>query len=111
MSSDHWALLESLQERLNKLSDLRPEIMIELADRLEEAISASSNKPLQAISEQLIALFNILLHLAPTQAADAAYGSAPQDSDESAAYLLGQVSFAQLLASQTMLLKIAVALI
>jgi hypothetical protein len=103
MSNDHWVLLESLQQSLNKCSDLPPEIMLELADRLEEAISASANKPLQALSEQLIALFNKLLHLAPVPAADAAYGSALPDSDESAAYLLGQVSFAQLLASQTML--------
>lgn len=102
MSNDHWVLLESLQETLNRFSDMRPEIMIELADRMEEAISASSNKPLQAMSEQLIALFNKLLHLAPTPAADAAYGSASLDSAESAAYLLGQVGFAQLLASQTL---------
>ena len=103
MSSGHWALLESLQQTLNKCSDLQPEIMLELADRLEEAVSASSNQPLQALSEQLIALFNQLLHLAPTQAADAAYDSAAPDSAESAAYRLGQVSFAQLLASQTLL--------
>ena len=106
MSNDHWVLLDSLQESINSCDDLPPEILLELADRLEEAISASSNKPLQTLSEQLIALFNKLLHLAPVQAANAAYGSAPDDSTESAAYLLGQVSFAQLLASQTLLNRV-----
>jgi len=101
MTNDRWALLESIQERLNSLSDLPPEIMIAIADRLEEAISASSRTPLRALSDQLAGLFNKLLRTAPIEAVNAVRGTASADAAESAAYMLGQVSFAQLLAAQT----------
>jgi CRP-like cAMP-binding protein len=100
MSKERWALLESIQERLNSLSDLPPETMVAIADHLEEAISASSRAPLEALSTQLVELFSKLLRVAPPAAINAVRGSTSADSAEHVAYMLGQVSFAQLVAAQ-----------
>lgn len=101
MSGEQWELLESIQKKLNEVSDLPPGIMMAIADHLEEAISASSRKPLKALSDQLQELFNLLLRLAPHAAVNAIRNPAIRRTSEYAAFTLGQISFAQLLAAQT----------
>jgi DNA-binding transcriptional ArsR family regulator len=100
MSNEHWTLLDSIQEKLNRLSDLPPGIMYALAERIEEAISAPSRAPLEALSIQLAEFFDALLRIAPKETVDAVCGPRSADSGNNAAYLLGQLSFAQLLTAQ-----------
>jgi hypothetical protein len=100
MANPRWALLESIQEKLTRLSDLPPEALPVIAAHLEEAISTASRAPLDALSKQLVDLFDRLLRLAPAEAIHAVRGSVSAESAEGAAYLLGQIGFAQLLASQ-----------
>lgn len=100
MSNNHWALLERIQQGLNKVSDLPPTMMLAVADRLEETIAISTRSTLEALAKQLADLFNTLLSVAPIATVNAVRGSASLNTAENAAYLLGQVSFAQLLAAQ-----------
>ncbi|POZ53071.1 helix-turn-helix domain-containing protein [Methylovulum psychrotolerans] len=100
MSNNHWALLERIQQGLNKVSDLPPTMMLAVADRLEETIAVSTREPLEVLAKQLADLFNTLLSVAPSETVNAVRGAASSDAPENAAYMLGQVSFAQLLASQ-----------
>jgi len=101
MLTERWALLESIHENLKSYTDLPPAVFSLIAERLEDAISATSRQPLAMLSEQLIELFYQLLSTAPTEAAAAVRGTAAAEPSAQAAYLLGKLSFAQLLASQT----------
>lgn len=100
MLNDRWSLLNDIQERLKSPSDIPPELMFAIAERLEEAISASSNTPLKILRGQLIELLDRLLHTALPETIDAVRGSGSANVAASEAYVLGQVSFAQLLAAQ-----------
>ena len=100
MSKEQWELLESLPEDL-KVSDLPPGIMFAIADRIEAAISAASRSPLHDLSTQLAGLFNKLFRAAPIEAVNAIRRLTPGSASEDAAYMLGQISFAQLLTAQS----------
>jgi DNA-binding transcriptional ArsR family regulator len=99
MSADRWLLLDRILDELNSPSKLPPELLNAVAEHLEEAISSSSSVPLRQLTNQLIELFNKLLRVAPPEAAKAVRGEVSNDTAGSVAYMLGQVSFAQLLAS------------
>lgn len=101
MSSEQQDLLESIQENLNCISDLPPEVVFVIADRIEAAISSSTRSRLKDLSSQLAGLFNKLLRAAPSEAVAEIRRSTPSDSSEYAAYMLGQISFAQLLTAQS----------
>jgi len=100
MSNSYWALLAEIQQELKDISDLPPTTMLAIASRLEEAIAVSTRSPLESLAKQLEELFNTLFGFAPIEAKNAIRGSASEKTPENAAYMLGQISFAQLLASQ-----------
>lgn len=71
-----------------------------LAERIEEALGASSREPSVVLASQLTKLFAQMLQIAPERSAAAVRGEAPQDSAENVSFLLGQVAFAQRFAAQ-----------
>jgi DNA-binding transcriptional ArsR family regulator len=79
---------------------LKPEIMLVIASYLEDAITSSSRKEISHVSESLVALLNESIRRAPDGAVAAVRNSKSADESERASYLMGQVSFAQLIASQ-----------
>ncbi|MES2535413.1 MAG: helix-turn-helix domain-containing protein [Pseudomonadota bacterium] len=100
MKNHEWALLDRLTEKFEKTSDFQPEIFLALAERLEEALSAQSRIPVHSLATQLGALLKKVMRKSPREAVLAAQGTAASDTVEAATYLLGQISFAQLLAAQ-----------
>jgi DNA-binding transcriptional ArsR family regulator len=100
MSKDRFDQLDQLRESLKAPSELREEILWAIAERLEEAVSAPTRAPLETLDEQLIGLFDAMLRTASKAAVEAVRGSAQAGTAETDAYLLGQVSFAQLFAAQ-----------
>jgi CRP-like cAMP-binding protein len=100
MSNDHWQLLEDIQKTLTQTSDLPNGLLSAIAERLDEALGDASRAPLDALSMQLTGLFEQLLRIAPESAMLAVRQAPTSGAAESAAYTLGQVSFAQLLAAQ-----------
>lgn len=100
MSNENWQLLQDIQRTLTQTSDLPNGLLSAIAERLDEAIGGESRAPLDALAAQLGALFEQLLRLAPDAAVLAVRQAPASGAAEAAAYTLGQVSFAQLLAAQ-----------
>jgi DNA-binding transcriptional ArsR family regulator len=98
--NDRFIQLDQLRERLKAPSDLQDEVLWAIAERLEEAVSAPTRALLETLDEQLIELFDTMLRTASKGAVEAVRGSAQAGSAETDAYLLGQVSFAQLFVAQ-----------
>lgn len=93
-----WACLEGEeQEHLV----VKPELMMVIADRLEEAIVAPSQEELSSLSSELIELFNRLFKQLPRPAANAVRGSSTASAEDLALYMIGQVGFAQGLAAKS----------
>jgi DNA-binding transcriptional ArsR family regulator len=93
-------ILDGIRERLNGSSDLPPEVFQVIAEHLEDAISATANPTLKSLSVQLGELFRELLRKVPDEAAKAVVGSFEAETVGRAAFTLGQLNFAHLLASQ-----------
>lgn len=100
MSLHHWQLLDEVQQTLQRPSDLPAGMLYAIAERLDEAISAPTRAQLDALQPQLAGLFAHLLKIAPEAAINAVRLIAGSGEAEQAAYTLGQISFAQLLAAQ-----------
>jgi DNA-binding transcriptional ArsR family regulator len=99
MSNNHWQLLEDIQQNMKQASDLPRGILNGVAERLDEALTGSSRASIEALNAQLTGLLEYLLSLEPATA-QAILGAQPDHKNEQAAYIIGQVSFAQLLAAQ-----------
>jgi len=100
MTTPRWALLDRLQETAPGPDAVTPQLLTALAVRLEEALSDRSKASLNTLKTQLADLFKALLRRSPEDAAKAAVGTEALPATQ-AAYRLGQISFAQLLAAQT----------
>lgn len=100
MSKDQWNLLRQLPETIKSASNLPPGLYPAIATRLEEAIADGSRDSLLALHEQLAEFFKTYLQRSGGKVTGAVRGVADADADASAAYALGQISFAQLLAGQ-----------
>ncbi len=99
MAQSPWGFLSRLAGKDKRLSLSSGETAA-IADQLEDAIAADRREVLGLASSELEAFFRQLLHLSPAGGQAAARG-APSASDEAAAaFTLGQVSFAQTLASR-----------
>lgn len=68
-----------------------------IAVRIEEAISAPHRKPLEDLNSQLTEMLQTLTHIAPIEAIEAMRNPVKEGTTEHAAYILGQVSLAQLI--------------
>jgi len=79
---------------------LKPELMLVIAAYLEDAISSSSQKDIAQLSASLMTVLNESMRRAPSSAAAAARNIPAVSETDRASYLLGQVSFAQMIASQ-----------
>ena len=84
---------------LNPLA-LTPAVFAGIAEEIEDAVSARSRAPLDALQEKLGDLFVDLLRQAPDAVVEAVRGTRTSDSSEAMAYLLGKVSFGQTIAAQ-----------
>ncbi len=100
MANHQWLLLEKLQASLKQATDVPNGFIMALAERLDEAILASSRAQLDALNAQLTGLFDQLVQLIPPETALAALQTSTKSSPENMSYLLGQIGFAQLLAAQ-----------
>ncbi|WP_085032744.1 helix-turn-helix domain-containing protein [Ensifer aridi] len=95
-----WTLLKRLSQSVADASELPPGVFAAIATRLEEAIADGSREELMSMDEQLSAFLKAYLSKAKGELAGAVRGAANCDTDTAAAYVLGQISFAQLLAGQ-----------
>jgi DNA-binding transcriptional ArsR family regulator len=100
MASTAWPLLAKVRSKLTQAGDFPKEIVPLLAARLEKAICATSQKSLKGLADDLSALLADIVRLSPQDALKAAHGEQKVDPSLAAAFILGEVSFAQLLASQ-----------
>lgn len=100
MSIHHWQLLQEVQDSLRQTSDLPTGFVTAIAERLDETLNAAQREPLETLQEQLHGLFLRLMALAPETASAAVRLTANSGKAEQAAYMLGQISFAQLIAAQ-----------
>lgn len=100
MSTDQWTLLRQLSETIKTASDLPSGLYSAIATRLEVAIAEGSREQLIAMHDQLAAFLKTYLQRSGRKVVEAVRGVADGDADASAAYALGQISFAQLLAGQ-----------
>lgn len=98
MSEPQWNLLNHLHNH----TELTPGLMTAIAVRLEDALGAASRQSLKALTFQLQTLYDKVLYATPTAAKQAATRTADSESAEAAAYALGQLGFAQLMASQAL---------
>lgn len=98
MKAHTWALLDRICASLNGPGDVPPGLMPGMATRLEEAIVSPSPDHIKTLAQQLTGLVQALLRTSPPEIGRAAQGEG--DAHFRAAYTLGQVSFAQRLASQ-----------
>ena len=96
---DRWGKLDDLTKDFKGFSNISPSLMSALGEHMEEAIAASSREPSAVLSDQLSALFVRLVQAAPERAAQAVRGELP-DSAERAAYLIGQIEYAQMFSAQ-----------
>jgi DNA-binding transcriptional ArsR family regulator len=97
---DRWEELDDLVNDFKGFSTISPSLMSALAERMEEAIAASSREPGAVLSDQLSALFIRLVQAAPARAVQAVRGELPPDSAEHAAFMIGQIEYAQMFAAQ-----------
>jgi CRP-like cAMP-binding protein len=95
-----WKLLGDLTEHFRTSLDVPPAVMSIIAEKIEDAISAASDRELSALSSDLMTLVRAAVLHAPKQAVDAALDAARAEASEKAAHLLGQLGFAQMLAAQ-----------
>lgn len=96
-----WTLIEELLATLQKTAAFPSEILPVIAEQLEDAICSPRKDSIDQLSKNLAALWERLVKLAPEDAMNGALK--PTLSSERAAFMLGQIGFAQLLASQTTL--------
>lgn len=100
MASRGENLFESYMEGGENPLRLRSEIMLVIASYLEDAITSSSRKEISHVSESLVNLLNESIRRAPDSSVAAVRNSKLVNDGDRASYLLGQISFAQLIAAQ-----------
>jgi DNA-binding transcriptional ArsR family regulator len=94
--------LKNLAHQDLRPEELGPEHMAVIAGHLEAAVSAQSLENLQVLSDALAKLFNQAVRKAPSEAIAAVRNSPKADVANRSAYMLGQISFAQLMASKVL---------
>jgi hypothetical protein len=98
--SYHWNLLQELQINDRSPENLPPEIMSVIAMRIEETISSSESSSLRTLSKDLSEFLRNYLQLAPAETIRTITGRGSANPAIEAAYILGQLTFAQLMATQ-----------
>ncbi|MBX8532856.1 winged helix-turn-helix domain-containing protein [Pseudomonas cichorii] len=78
-----------------------------IADYLESAMLSPTRDGLEQVSDELIFLFESLIKRAPKTSVDSVLGDEFTDICNRTSYILGQVSFAQLLASSALEHKVS----
>lgn len=78
-----------------------------IADYLESAMLSPSRDGLEQVSDELVCLFENLIRRAPKVSVESVLGDDSADINNRASYVLGQVSFAQLLASSALEHKVS----
>jgi hypothetical protein len=94
MSNSQW--LESIRT----FYDLPSNGMAVVAERVVDTLESTTDGELAATATQLTEMFNRLLRSAPIDVQKAVQNTSRDYTAENCAYVLGQISFAQLLVSQ-----------
>ncbi|MGX5218518.1 helix-turn-helix domain-containing protein [Pseudomonas segetis] len=102
MTKHSTDFLDKLLANVEAPSMLKAEHMSALATQIESAISAPTQLKLQFMSSRLIILFNKLLKTVPAETLSAIRNSQNLDPLSRTAYMMGQLSFAQVLVSKTL---------
>lgn len=93
-------LLKAMQQRWPDALSFPPQAISALADQMEDALAAQSRSSVLHLRDDLLELQSDMVRIAPKETMDALL----QDEDEvnpiTAAYKLGQINFAQVLAAQ-----------
>jgi hypothetical protein len=100
MKNDGWTLIDKIVEGLSGAADLPDGLMFAVAERLDESLNAPSRKSLGALASQLEGLYDKLNATVPDEVNAALLGDYDRNGPVAAAFSLGQISFAQLLAAQ-----------
>lgn len=102
MTTKTWKLLDVAVDMLAKggFSVLPTSFAAALIDRLESALTGPSKDGLVFLGEAIAKFFYAVMGLAPAETRAAVKGEAGASESLSAAYLLGQISFAQAFAAR-----------
>lgn len=95
-----WVLLDQTMDGAAAASDLPSGLFAAIATRLEDALADGSRETLLLMQEQLGTFLKVYLKRSDKSVVDAIRRTGDVDANAAAAYALGQISFAQLLAAQ-----------
>lgn len=98
MSDTRWRSLDDAQETLEGPHAVSDAFLMGLAERLEEAVSATTQDELDSLKSQLSDFVRVMLQRSPEAVRQGVTGQL--EGDVASAYQLGQVAFAQLFAAQ-----------
>ena len=101
MTSKTDDIFEEFLDAPSEPLGMNPAITGVIADYLEEAVLSTSKRKLDQLSKALVSLINDSLRNSPKAVVQAAVNALDAGENERTAYLLGQISFAQLFASQS----------
>lgn len=87
--------------------ELSTEIGPVIADFLESAMLSPTRDGLEQISDELIRLFEVAIQRAPKASVDSILNEEQLHTSDRASYMLGQISFAQLMASSALEHKVS----
>lgn len=102
MTTADKSFFEELASDPHGVLELNAQIAPVIADFLESSLLSPTREGLEAISGDLASLFESAMRKAPKAVVDSIIGKASSTINERASYLLGQISFAQLLASSAL---------
>lgn len=97
---NRWTRLDQLSAELKSVADFPASLMPSVVDRLEDALASDSREATVALAEQLAELSARMLAVAPPEVMQMLRDQANADSPTAAAYMIGQIGFAQLFAAQ-----------
>lgn len=107
MATTSKGIFEELGSDPAGVLGLSAEIGPVIADFLESAMLSPTKDGLEQISDELVTLFEMALDRAPSSSVDAVLNDASNETSDRASYILGQLSFAQLLASSALEHKVS----
>lgn len=105
MTNHPMDFLDKLLANVETPNMLKAEHMSALATQIESAISSPTQLKLNSMSLRLITLFNNLLKTVSPEVLSAIRNSSSIDSQARSSYMMGQLSFAQVLVSKTLSLR------
>lgn len=97
---EHWKLLDQTAERIKGAAELPAGVFSAIVSRLEDILATGSRDEILSIERHLAAFLKTYTQRASSKVVEAMRCADKADADVAAAFALGQISLAQLMAAQ-----------